>query len=215
MCRNPLEYPNGVAQHEGNRKHGFRHPECRLAPSTQHRLSCQGALPRLNPLGGRGILGVTSPVLLPGRSYGKCQFTHGHGIPGSRQQAAWPRRHRVPTRRWVVSCPMQKTGVPRRRTEVSSDGHSPPRGYPVPPGSLLAVARMRQPIAGPRFIVKAAQDDFANPVLFHNIRSAVHRFAEEGSPCKRNQCASVTRTGGLQDRHGVHPYEFHHTKVSF
>jgi hypothetical protein len=51
----------------------FRHPEWRFAPSIQHRLSCHGAFPRLNSPEGGGMLGVRSPALLPGRSYGKCR----------------------------------------------------------------------------------------------------------------------------------------------
>ena len=52
----------------------FRHPECRYAPSIQHRLLCHGAFLSLNSPEGGGILGVRSPALLPGRSYGKCRL---------------------------------------------------------------------------------------------------------------------------------------------
>ena len=58
-------------------KRVFGHPECRFAPSIQHRLSCHGAFLSLNSSEGGGILGVMSLALLPGRSYGKCRLKLG------------------------------------------------------------------------------------------------------------------------------------------
>ena len=45
-----------------------------FAPSIQQRLSCHRALLSWDSPEGGGILGVRSPALLPGRSYGKCRL---------------------------------------------------------------------------------------------------------------------------------------------